>query len=180
MMVNGRANMAPQPSTDAVEQLMLRYRAAAAAARVYLGAGFSVIYQDIILGETLKEVLAYHSRPLYVVVLCPTAEAVERREVGRAKRGYGSFSVDQLDNVLLEETPRLGLWLDTSSLSVGETVDRIMSDLEAAKVEQLRGGSPPNKGLQQTTDSWRAPRPLLRFSELHSLFERSPYEGNNG
>ena len=129
MIVNGRIDMGPKPSGAAFEQLHLRYRIAAAAAREYLNAGFSVIYQDVILGEQLNEVIGYyHQYPLHIVVLCPSQEAVARREADRTKRGYGFFSVDELDRVLHTETPRLGLWLDTTDLGVDETVSRILED----------------------------------------------------
>jgi hypothetical protein len=34
----------------------------------------------------------------------------------------------------ITDTPRLGLWLDTSNLGVNETVERILTKLEAARV----------------------------------------------
>lgn len=151
MIVSGRADMASEPSSQALEQLRLRYRAAAAAARVYRGAGFAVVLQDVVLGPMLEEVVALHDRPLFVIVLCPVARVVAQREAARVKRGYHSFSVDELDRVLRSDTPRLGLWLDTSELGVEETVDRILTDLDAARVEwaaavrpgrSARGGRP--------------------------------------
>jgi predicted kinase len=135
MIVSGRVEMGPEASTAALEQLRLRYRAAASAAQVYLSAGFSVVYQDIIIGDILREVLTYHGhRPLHLVVLCPSASVVAEREAVRSKRGYGAFSVAQLDRVLRTETPRLGLWLDTSRLTVEGTVDRVIADLDQARV----------------------------------------------
>jgi predicted kinase len=135
MIVSGRSEMTPAAGGEALQQLRLRYRAAAAAARVYAGAGFSVVYQDVILGRLLAEVVAYHRhRPMHVVVLCPRADVVAEREAKRAKRGYGAFSIEQLDRVLRSETPRLGLWLDTSELDIDQTVDRILRDREAASV----------------------------------------------
>ena len=135
MIVNGRVDMDPEPTEVALEQLRLRYRIAAAAAREYFNAGFSVIYQDVILGELLKEVIGYyHKYPLHIVVLCPIPDVVAHRDADRAKRGYYAFSVDELDRVLRTETPHLGLWLDTTDLSVDETITRIIEDLETALV----------------------------------------------
>ena len=58
MIVNGRAEMTATLSEEAEQQLWLRYRLAAAAAHLYLQAGFTVVYQDSIIGPTLAEVAA--------------------------------------------------------------------------------------------------------------------------
>ncbi|WP_309484458.1 hypothetical protein [Streptomyces himalayensis] len=39
-----------------------------------------------------------------------------------------------LDRGLRAETPPIGLWLDTSDLTVSETVDAILSGLDEARV----------------------------------------------
>jgi predicted kinase len=135
MIVNGRAEMSRELSAVAAEQLWLRYRLAATAAELYLQAKFSVVYQDIILGHHLTEVVQYYqSHPLHLVVLCPTPAVVTAREAGRSKVGYRGMTVADLDRVLREETPRLGLWLDSSTFTVAETVDYILTHLSAATV----------------------------------------------
>jgi predicted kinase len=140
MMVNGRAEMTRQLSAAAAEQLRLRYRLAAAAAELYLQAKFSVVYQDVILGPHLTEVVQYYrSHPLHVVVLCPTPNVVAAREAGRRKVGYRGITVADLDRVLCEETPRLGLWVDSSTYTVAETVDYILANLSAATVSGREG-----------------------------------------
>jgi predicted kinase len=136
MIVNGRAEMGFELSTEAYDQLRLRYRLAAMAADLYIQAGFTVVYQDIILGPELGEVVTYYRQhPLYVIVLCPTAEVVAAREAGRPKTGYGDLSVADFDRVLRAETPRLGWWLDTSDLTIPATVDRILANLMSAQVD---------------------------------------------
>lgn len=55
-------------------------------------------------------------------------------EAGRAKLGYDAFDVDGLDRILREETPRLGLWLDTSAQTVEETVDAVLTRAADATV----------------------------------------------
>jgi predicted kinase len=136
MIVGGRAPMGSPLSSAAYAQLQLRYRLAAAAAHLYLDAGFSIIYQDIIIGPELTHVVQhYRHNDLYVVVLCPAPEAVAARESGRPKKGYReSADIADFDRVLRRETPRLGLWLDNSVLTVAETVDAILTHLAAAQV----------------------------------------------
>jgi predicted kinase len=136
MIVRGRAEMGLVLSEEALAQLRLRYRAAAAVAGLYLDGGFSVVYQDIVIGGGLTEVLRLHAgRPVHVVVLCPSSEAVAGREQARSKKGYGSpLAVAGFDRILRTETPRLGLWVDSSKLTEGETVDFIMANLGRALV----------------------------------------------
>lgn len=137
MMVRGRLEMQPPLSEEALTQLRLRYRLAAVAADMYRAAGFTVIYQDVILGPVLAEVVSlFERRPLYVVVLCPSPSVMAEREAARSKTGYALWSVAELDHALRYETPRIGMWLDTSTLTVDETVSAILAELEQAAVER--------------------------------------------
>lgn len=139
MIVNGRAEMEPTPSEAALAQLRLRYRLAATVANMYCQAGFTVVYQDVIIGEILTEIVEMlkHHR-LHVVVLAPSPEVAAQREAGRGKVGYGDWTPEMLDQALRETTPRLGLWLDTSYLTVEETVDAIL-----ARIQETTSGIEP-------------------------------------
>ncbi|WP_405582119.1 AAA family ATPase [Streptomyces sp. NBC_01190] len=136
MLVSGRRELVPRGDGEAVEQLRLRYRMSASTADLYAAAGWTAVVQDVVLGEHLKPYLdAITSRPLYLVVLAPSPEAVAAREAARAKSGYGSsWTVGGLDHVLRDETPRLGLWLDSSAQTPQETVDAILGGLKDARV----------------------------------------------
>nr|WP_202523970.1 AAA family ATPase [Kitasatospora sp. SID7827] len=136
MIVSGREDFTPRPSAEATAQLHLRYRAAAAVADLYAGAGWTVVTQDVVLGEHLDAYLdLVTTRPLYLVVLAPTPAEVARREAGRPKHGYrGPWTVELLDEAL-RRTPRKGLWLDTSHQTPAQTADRILADLPAARVD---------------------------------------------
>ena len=133
MIVNGRVEMEADFSQAAYDQLHLRYQLAVNTAQTYCRAGFTVVYQDVVIGPDLKMVVDMFRNaetPLYVVVLCPSVEVVAMREAARQKTGYTSWSVESLNKVLHSETPRLGWWVDTSALSVEETVDTILQHLE--------------------------------------------------
>lgn len=109
--------MRPDPSPEAVEQLRLRYRLAAAAADGYFEAGFSVALEDVVVGSTLGDYRTMiRSRPCHVIVLLPSVEAVAAREVARDHEGYGAWTVEQLYDGFVSGTPRVGLWLDTTKL----------------------------------------------------------------
>lgn len=130
MIVSGREEMLPDSDTDtdgeAVRQLQLRHRISAAAADAYFEAGFNVVLQDVIIGPMLQETVALiRNRPLYVVVLAPNQESVASREANRPKKGYGLWTVSELDRGLREDTPKIGLWIDSSSLTAEETVEQI-------------------------------------------------------
>ncbi len=130
-IVGGRADMGPEPSEEAMAQLRLRYRLAVSTAERYAAAGYTAVLQDVILGPMLAEVVAsVEHRPLALVVLAPHPDEVARREQERAKVGYGAFSPTDLDAVLRTETPRLGYWLDSTDLSLEQTVDEVLANLD--------------------------------------------------
>jgi len=126
-IVSGRHEMTPTASPEALSQLRLRYRLAAAAADTYFKAGFTVVLEDVIAGPLLCEcVELIQSRPLHVVVLVPSVPTVAAREAARDTDGYSRFSVEELHRGFLEGTPRLGLWLDTSDQTPLQTVEEIL------------------------------------------------------
>ena len=127
MVVSGRVAMSPNASPDAWAQLRLRYRLAAVTADAWHDAGFTVVVQDVVVGPVLAEqVAAIRSRPLYLVVLAPSPAAVARREAARSKTGYDDgSSIEEFDAGFRATTPRVGLWIDSSTQTPGETVDEI-------------------------------------------------------
>lgn len=136
MIVNGRAEMTFELSAEAERQLQLRYDLAVVAAKRYADAGFTVVYQDIVIGPALGAVAeAMRPYPLAVVVLCPRAEVLAARDAARGKTGYPDRAVvDAFDRVVRHETPHIGYWLDTSDLTVKQTVDAILAHLPEAMV----------------------------------------------
>jgi GrpB-like predicted nucleotidyltransferase (UPF0157 family) len=103
-IVGGRAEMTPDPSPEALEQLSLRYRLAAAAADTYVEAGFGVVLEDVVAGSLLGDYRTMiRSRPCHVIVLLPSVD------------GFA------------DSTPRVGIWLDTTNLTPEETVEEILA-----------------------------------------------------
>jgi hypothetical protein len=128
MVVNGRAEMTPGHTEEALRQLRLRYALAASVADSYAEAGFTAVVQDVILGQELpRMVAAIRSRPLHVVVLAPRSAVVAERDAARHKTGYADWDPAGLDSGLRRDTPHLGLWLDTSTQTPAETVDEILA-----------------------------------------------------
>jgi predicted kinase len=135
MIVNGREERLVPPSDEALRQVDLRYRISAAAAALYLEAGFNVVYQDVIFGLALDGVVRRLVRhDLHVVVLCPRPEVVAARDEQREKDAYVTAEPEHYYRVLTAGTPRLGLWIDTSEQEVDETVCLILAGLARARV----------------------------------------------
>ncbi|MBU3864149.1 AAA family ATPase [Streptomyces sp. 4503] len=137
MVVSGREELLPEETAEARAQLELRYRLSALVADEYARHGWTAVVQDIVLGQALGQYVArVHTRPLYIVVLAPSTAAVKSREDERLKTGYGlAWTLDALDHTLREETPRIGLWLDTSEQTPDQTVSAILHNLPAARVQ---------------------------------------------
>jgi len=127
MIVRGRDPIAPELGDEALRQLDLRQRIAASVANDYWRDDFTVVLQDIYVGSSLPNVVGrLEISPLYVIVLNPRPDVVAARERLREKSGYGDWDVEALCTTFEEETPRVGLWLDTSDLSADETVEEIL------------------------------------------------------
>ena len=135
MIVAGRMDMTANPTEEAMKQLNMRYDISAQTADTYHSAGFTVIWQDVMVGKVLPEVISrIQARPLYLIVLQPDPLTVAEREKTRSKTGYGGgFTPDNFHKLLLEETPRIGLWLDSSQQTSEETVDEIIIRTKAGE-----------------------------------------------
>jgi cytidylate kinase len=136
MVVTGRIDMTPSPTAQAIAQLRLRYDQALAAATAFVAAGITAVIEDIVVGPELERWIALVPRPVHVVVLCPRPEVVAAREAGRSKTGYTAFAVSELDAVLRNQTPRIGLWVDSSEQTPDETVAIVLAGREKALVSR--------------------------------------------
>ena len=129
MVVSGRQDMVPASSADALEQLWLRHKISAMVADEYASAGFTVVMQDVVIGRYLSRMLeVIVSRPLAVAVLCPGQDAVAMRETERSKTAYagGGFDIATLDCIFRDETPRIGVWIDSSDQTPEETAEEVL------------------------------------------------------
>ncbi|HKX66112.1 MAG TPA: AAA family ATPase [Intrasporangium sp.] len=135
VVVSGRVDMSPHGDPEAERQLALRHRLAAHTANIYAEAGFSVVVQDLFVGSTLEPFLAQLRDPVSLVMLAPDVSTVMRREAERTKTGYGElWSIRDFDQKMRTETPKIGLWLDSSQQTPDETVDEIIRRLPEARI----------------------------------------------
>ncbi|MFO6448118.1 hypothetical protein ACLBKU_13360 [Erythrobacter sp. NE805] len=93
----------------------------------FANAGFNVVYQDVILSKHLEVVVARLARfdPL-VVVLDPSFAEIAKRDASRQKTAYGGSWTPASLGAALRETPPLGHWIDTSSMTVSDTAESIL------------------------------------------------------
>jgi chloramphenicol 3-O-phosphotransferase len=135
MVVNGRSDMGPEASPDALAQLRLRYDLAAHAADRYADLGFDVVVQDVIIGPDLAAFVdRIQTARRYLVVLSPSVSALQEREDRRAKSGYVHFSAAALDKTLRRDTPRIGYWLDSTAQTPEDTVGDLLAHLDQASL----------------------------------------------
>ena len=145
MVVGGREDMSDPPSAEAVRQLHLRYRHGAMLASSFVDAGFVAVHVDNIYGSAVGEYLGRLSVPGALIVLRPRPHAVEIRERARAKSAYTGWTttgVRLIDAIVqfdrwVAETPRVGLWLDTSDMTAEEVVDTIIDRWSEALIDPV-------------------------------------------
>ena len=128
MIVSGREEMRENPPREALEQLYLRYQLTADTAKKYYDHGFSVVMQDNYYGPALSHMIEFMQEyPLRVVVLCPNVQTIKARETSREKKGYTGFAIEPLYESFMAETPRVGYWIDNTSMTAEETAACILS-----------------------------------------------------
>jgi hypothetical protein len=139
--VRGWVHAGDARTAEARQLLDLRYRLSATAADEYCRAGFVTVVQDNIFGVDVTRWLeSVTARRRHLVVLRPSIAVIRQREqqrhlaTGKVAYRPGEFTPEDLDG-FLAETPRIGLWLDTSDLTAEETVSQILIRQSSAEVD---------------------------------------------
>lgn len=137
MIVSGQEAVTVDNWTAAEAQIHMRQDIASSVARAYADHGYNVCYQDVLVGADLSRVinlLQPDLYPVHIIVLAPTPAVVRQRDHGRGKTGYNDWTPEELDRSLREDTPKVGLWLDTARLSVERTIEVILDRQADARV----------------------------------------------
>src|SRR5262245_31855734 len=115
-----------EPQAEAIRQLRLRGRHVALLADSFFEAGFTPVVDDVVIGSRLAELRSdLRSRPLLFVLLTPRLEVVRARNRERPDKDVFE-AWRHLDAVARQETPRVGLWLDTSDQKAEESAAEIL------------------------------------------------------
>ena len=116
-----------EPADEAQRQLRLRGRNVCLLADSFFEAGFTLVIDDVVIGSRLDEFTSdLRSRPLLFVLLTPRLDVVKQRDGERPEK-HVFDTWRHLDQVMREETPHVGLWLDSSELTAEQTVDEILA-----------------------------------------------------
>ena len=131
MIVRG-GQLPSEPGTlsdDVAAQLRLRLHNACLLARSFFHAGFTVVVDDIIMGERWEQTAAeLAGLPVELMFLVPEVNTViAERDPNRAKRPLGEQWARYLDAELRRTMEGIGRWIDSSQLSVDATVDAILA-----------------------------------------------------
>ena len=117
----------PEPTGEALRQLQQRAQRSAMLADSFFETGFTVVIDDIAIGDQLNMYRnSIRSHPLLLVNLVPSLEVLERRNEERPNKNVFHPWGPILDRAMRETMRDLGMWLDNSSLGVTETVDEIL------------------------------------------------------
>ena len=127
--VTGLVGPGEPPAEESDRQLKLRWENCACLARNFWAAGFAVVVEHAASRRSWIErfVRGVGRCPVSLVVLAPPlAVALERDRRRPDKQVAHLFA--HMDGEMRRELAGLGWWLDTSGLSVEESVERVLTE----------------------------------------------------
>ncbi len=143
MVVGGTQDMGPDADKEAERQLALRYRHGALLSESFVREGYVAVHADNIYGPSVERHVRSLRCPRSLIVLRPRPDVIAQRELDRGTSAYerwippgGSVldAVTRFDE-WVAETPRIGLWIDSSDLTVEETVNEVLDRWDEAAVD---------------------------------------------
>lgn len=143
MVVAGAVDMSTEADSEADRQLALRYRHGALLCESFVSEGFIAVHAENMYGPMVERHLRSLRCERSLVMLRPRPEVIEVRERQRGTNAYRGWvrpggtlldAITQFDG-WVAETPRIGLWIDSSDLTVEETVDEILGRWPEATVD---------------------------------------------
>ncbi len=124
-----------EPQEEAHRQLRMRDRLGCMLADAFFEENFSPVIDAVVIGSHVDKFWAdIRNRPLLFVLLTPDLDVVSQRDATRPEKhvfdkwGY-------LDAAMRNETPKVGLWLDSSRMTADETVDEILRRVGEARID---------------------------------------------
>lgn len=125
--VSGLVAPGQEPKEEMMRQLQLRWRNCAALADNFAQAGFTAIVEHAAASRYWIELFLDHltTRPVSLIVLAPPLEVALARDARRTEKQVGHLFA-HMDAEMRHELAGVGWWLDSSDLTVEETVDRVL------------------------------------------------------
>jgi gluconate kinase len=126
--VSGLVGPGGSPTEEAERQLRLRWRNCAQLARNFWAAGFTAVVEHAASRRYwIEQFLAETGpAPLSLVVLAPDAATAARRDGERTTKQVAHLFT-HMDAELRQDLAGVGWWLDTSAMTVAETVDAVLA-----------------------------------------------------
>jgi chloramphenicol 3-O-phosphotransferase len=133
-IVSGLVPPQGPPEDEARSQLQLRRRNMCALADSFAEAGFVPVIDDVVVAVSVLDgyIVRLRSRPLLFVQLAPRLDVIRERDRGRHKQVFEMWS--HLDADMRAAMTPYGLWLDTSAMTVSESVDEILARCDEANM----------------------------------------------
>ena len=133
-IVSGLVPPQGPPKDEADAQLKLRRTNICLLADSFADAGFLPIIDDVVVAPQVLDGYRrrLRTRPLLLVELVPRLDVVQARDRDRDKHVFSIWG--HLDAQLRTSLPRVGLWIDTSDMTVEQTVDAIAANLDEALI----------------------------------------------
>ena len=111
-------------------QLRLRLRQLCWLERFFFEAGFTVVLDDLFLGDRWTQLQdELRNLPLALVVLAPRVDVVVGRDTRRARPTQGEAWARYLGDALRATMAGTGPWIDNSDQTPDETVEAILRQL---------------------------------------------------
>lgn len=127
---------AGEPEDETARQLRLRLKNMCQLGISFFEAGFTVVLDDIILGERWQHLQHdLDGYPFLLVVLAPHVDIVEQRDQNRPQSTRGRAWAAYLDHELRQTMSGKGLWIDTSTQTPEQTVDDILTWIASGKTQ---------------------------------------------
>lgn len=135
LVVSGRAYPSMDHPPEAARQFALAHTAAAHHARLYAEAGFEVAIDDVLWPTSIHALLdQLDGLTARVVLLAPGLETALARNAARTNKSYDTATLvplmEAIHPSIQPEEYRAQGWtvLDTSGLTLAETVDALLSE----------------------------------------------------
>jgi gluconate kinase len=134
--VSGLVPPGGTPADESDRQLRLRWTNCALLARSFASSGFTAVVEHAASRRVWVDRFAAETAPvpLSLVVLAPDLDVALQRDRDRGIKQV-AHRFRHMDAELRQELAGVGWWLDTSTLSVEETVDAVLRDgVEAGRL----------------------------------------------
>lgn len=127
LVVSGAHWPTVDTNLEADRQILLRARNAAVLARSFYQAGVVPVIDDVVVRRAHVDFYFDHlgRLPVRVVVLAPTPDVAAGRIACRDKKLAEDWSF--MDAAMREELAGKGTWIDSSTLTIEETVDAVLA-----------------------------------------------------